>query len=524
MASSSVIGALRVDLSANTAAFEQGLSRASVSLAGFGAVLAKQMAGVSAALAAAFAPVAIGRAIKGAIDLADELGKMAQKIGIPVEQLSALKYAADLSGVSLEGLGGAMNRFNRNLAEIGSGKINDAARALQAMGISATDSNGALRGQTDILLDVADKFSTYGDSANKSALAMALFGKTGADLIPLLNQGAAGIKASTNEAERFHLIVSQRTAVAAQEFNDNLGRLQGRLVGITLLIAGPVVESLNNLGNELDRLSARGERFNAVAAAMGGEGGRLGAMAGALAAVAEHARQAQAAMAAATENSSIAGAAEEAPGLAKTFKDFLPAAAEARDAYRAALDDMLSYDTTPIADKIRLITAAHDEAKISAIEHSQKMRQVNDQQKDAIIDLAQTTGQALDAIFKENKAAAIANVLISTAVGIAKAMELAPPFDFIKAGLVAATGVAQLAAIRSTNKSGGGGSVSMSRGGTASVASSVSESEQQSSRSTSIFVQGIGPKQIFSGESLIAFIEAIKEYQRDGGQLLIQGV
>jgi hypothetical protein len=60
---------------------------------------------------------------------------MAEKVGIPVEQLSALKFAADLSEVSLEQLGTGLSRLNKNLGDIAGGKINEASAALKAMGI-----------------------------------------------------------------------------------------------------------------------------------------------------------------------------------------------------------------------------------------------------------------------------------------------------------------------------------------------------------------------------------------------------
>lgn len=77
--------------------------------------------------------------------------------------------------------------------------------------------------------------------------------------------------------------------------------------------------------------------------------------------------------------------------------------------------------------------------------------------QNAMLDTAQMAGQALTALFPKSKAAAIAEAVINTAVGITKALRDVPfPLNWVQAGLIAATGAAQIAAIRSTNISGGG--------------------------------------------------------------------
>ena len=44
-----------------------------------------------------------------------------------------------------------------------------------------------------VMMQVADAFKKMPDGAEKAGLAMKLFGKSGADLIPLLNEGADGL-------------------------------------------------------------------------------------------------------------------------------------------------------------------------------------------------------------------------------------------------------------------------------------------------------------------------------------------
>src|SRR5690606_28119622 len=113
MAKGAVIGALRVVLGADTAQFEKGMKQAQSRLSGFSSGMAKAAAGVAAAMAGMGA--AFGVAVRGMISEADKLTKLSRSIGVPVEQLSALKHAAELSGASVDQLGRLFRNVARNM-------------------------------------------------------------------------------------------------------------------------------------------------------------------------------------------------------------------------------------------------------------------------------------------------------------------------------------------------------------------------------------------------------------------------
>jgi len=84
--------------------------------------------------------------------------------------------------------------------------------------------------------EVSDKFKGFTDDANKTALAMALFGKSGAELIPFLNTGSEEIAKLSKEAKQLGLDFAA-IAKPSEEFNDNLTRLKGAAVGLGVDIA-----------------------------------------------------------------------------------------------------------------------------------------------------------------------------------------------------------------------------------------------------------------------------------------------
>lgn len=200
----------------------------------------------AASLAIGAAAGAIGLSVRSAIDTGDSFNKLSQKTGIAVESLSALAYAGTLSDVSIEALATGIKKLSVNMNEAAVSTSGKAAEAFKALGVSVKDSSGALRGSETVLADIADQFAGMKDGAGKTALAVALFGKAGADLIPFLNQGSKGIGELTAEAEKLGLIMTGKTAKAAEEFNDNIKKLSlstaalGR--SITADLIGPLAE------------------------------------------------------------------------------------------------------------------------------------------------------------------------------------------------------------------------------------------------------------------------------------------
>jgi hypothetical protein len=188
---------------------------------------------------------------KRAIDSADALSKTAQKAGVTTEALSRLNYAAGYSDVSLEQLSGGLQKLSRNMAEVASGKGGAAATALSALGISATDAIGNLRDADVVFGEVADRFGRMEDGSTKTALAIQLFGRAGADLIPLLNSGKDGLAAMADESDRLGLTISGKTGRAAEEFNDTLTKV-GRIVeGVAAKVAEAALPALQDFADLL---------------------------------------------------------------------------------------------------------------------------------------------------------------------------------------------------------------------------------------------------------------------------------
>lgn len=260
--SRSIIGNLRVHLGMDSAQFQAGLTNATKGIDRFAKSAAKIGAAVGAAITATTAVVSM--AVRNAINEADNMAKAAQKFGVGVEELTRLKHAADLSGVSMDGLGTGIRVLSRNMLEFANGAKNSASQAFQQLGIEVKNSDGTMKSSSQVMTELAGKFSEMQDGAQKTALAMAVFGRSGADLIPMLNAGASGLAEMMAEADQLGIVIDTNTAKAAEAFNDNLTRLGRVKDGLIMKLTAELLPALEDLSEQFLALANDGEAVAAI--------------------------------------------------------------------------------------------------------------------------------------------------------------------------------------------------------------------------------------------------------------------
>lgn len=254
MASPATIGALRAVLGMDSAAFESSIKRTRKQTKSFGDDMKRAGAKIGVALTAAAA--GLGVALQSAINDMDKLAKTSRQIGVPVEELSRLQHAAELSGVSFGKLETGLARLNKSITEAGQG-LSTPIRGFKALNLEFRNADGSLRTVSEMLPEIADRFKNMRDGPEKTALAMQLLGRAGREMIPLLNGGAEGIAKMNAEADALGLTIDQNTAVAAENFNDNMTRLKRAGSGLVNQLAGRVLPTLVSL-SEMFLDSAKG--------------------------------------------------------------------------------------------------------------------------------------------------------------------------------------------------------------------------------------------------------------------------
>jgi hypothetical protein len=256
------IGKLAVQITADTKGLSTGLKGAGSEVDSFGTRmdgLATKLRTIGPLAAAAGAAFAVGM-VRNVANTADALGKLSTRTGVAVEDLSRLQYAASLSDVSTQELSGGITRLSRSMSDAASG-TGEAGKAFEAMGITVKNQDGTLRNQVDVLNDIADRFASYDDGAQKSALAQQIFGRSGTQLITVLNGGSKALKSMGEESDRLGNTIDQKTAKAAEELNDNITRMSTAIGGLSRQIAGPLIKSLADFTSGVFAAFKQGETF-----------------------------------------------------------------------------------------------------------------------------------------------------------------------------------------------------------------------------------------------------------------------
>lgn len=226
----------------------------------------RSMSGALAALGVGLSVGAMVSFVKSAVDAGDATNKLSQKSGVAVTALRELNYAATLSDVSTEALGVGLRKLSQNMAEAAKGSKEQSA-AFAAVGVNVKAMDGSLKGADVVLTEVAAKFANFKDGPEKAALAIELFGKQGADLIPLLNSGATGLSEMAKEASALGVAFGPEFAKNAEIFNDNLSRIAASVEGAKIAIAGELIPTLNSLAESFIKAQDGSSSF---ATAIGG--------------------------------------------------------------------------------------------------------------------------------------------------------------------------------------------------------------------------------------------------------------
>lgn len=204
-----------VEIFADDSQLRRALDRSAERLKTFGKTVGMIGAGITAAGAAVAGPMLA--VTRGFMQAGDEMDKMATRTGIAVEQLSLLRFAAEQSGTSAQTMERGIQRMSRTIADAAGGSA-AAARALGELGLEAEH---LLRLSPDQqFMAVADRIAGIENPTLRAAAAMQVFGRSGAELVPMLAGGRAEIEALIDRGRDLRQQMSEEDREAARELTD----------------------------------------------------------------------------------------------------------------------------------------------------------------------------------------------------------------------------------------------------------------------------------------------------------------
>jgi hypothetical protein len=198
---SGTLGNLSVDLLLETVQWAAGLNKAEYQAQQFadkieqkfnamGSKIGESLKGALVGLAAGFAVDRIVGFVNETQKAADAMDELAQKSGTSAGFMAEMSVMAGTSGTSIEALAQGMVKFNKATVEAFSDPTSQPAKVFEALGISLKDSNGVMKTSEALYREASNAMGNMTDSATKTAAATILWGKSGADLIPMMNAQA----------------------------------------------------------------------------------------------------------------------------------------------------------------------------------------------------------------------------------------------------------------------------------------------------------------------------------------------
>jgi hypothetical protein len=226
-----------------------GSASESIAKMGGGMGLLATGTGLAVSAVAAVDAAAIGLTIHFA-EQAAKLAVLSQQTGVSVESLSSLGFVAKQSGVESEVMTQGLTRLSKSLFAAATAAPGT-ANAYSRLGIAVRDSGGNVRDVGQVFGDVAEKFSHMEDGTVKTALAIQLFGRSGAQLIPILNEGKEGIAEWTRVAQLFGIVIDEQTAEAAHKFEQTTNEMHAAVDGLGIRLMKDLLPTLQLIGDEI---------------------------------------------------------------------------------------------------------------------------------------------------------------------------------------------------------------------------------------------------------------------------------
>jgi hypothetical protein len=498
----------------------------------------------------------LGKLIGDALEFADTMTKVSEQTGMSTDSVQRLNFIATQTGTTLDQITGAIGKMQNNLIKAADGS----EKAAEALGMTRDEANAFLQLDPEAQFNkVAASIASMRNPADQTAAAIAVFGKSGAELLPTLKAigedaeklavqfdaiggpvSADAIKAVDalgDEAAAAGLsaksLATELLAMVAPAIIAGLQQITGILGGIRVL-AGAGGNAIVNATNDI--AAAEAKLANIVRARGEGDAGFQARKA---------ALEAELVLLKAKEQALIDAPYKEAQAKLEAAKVLPDPAQELEDIIvRADAKGLAKLDRETYwrIEEMKM-NQAHDEAvEAYALEHAESLIAINEYAMSRITEfqamsysqqaatvfgelasVTQGVAQHNKTLFNINKAAGIANAIINTAQGVSQSLASYPmPLAGVMAAVHAAAGIAQVMAIKNAQYNGGGSGSAPSNATavpTPTTPSGGGGGGGGAGNGQTLRVEGLSANSIISGSSARLIGEKVQEFVKDGGRV-----
>ena len=199
---------------------------------------------------------------------ADNVDKMSQKIGISRQAYQELDFICSQSGTSVDTLQAGMKTLTAAMTGAANGTKANVAQ-FKKLGVSVVDSSGNLRKQEDVLFDTLKALQGVKNQTEKARLATQLFGRSGSEMMPLINGATGSIDAMKNKAHELGLVLDDETIDSGVEMTDTMDQMKRAISSLATKLGGALMPIVTKLANfVIKNLPTIEKMFNKLAPIM----------------------------------------------------------------------------------------------------------------------------------------------------------------------------------------------------------------------------------------------------------------
>ena len=212
-------------------------------------------AGLAAFTVAMAAGVKVaGDAVSKYKSVGAETLKLARVTGESAEDASRLRFALKETGIDADKGASLMAKFSKTLEGASAGSKAEAG-LVQDLGFAFRDAAGHILPMSQLLPKVAERFATMPDGAEKTALAMQLFGKSGADMLVFLNKGASGLAELSKRSDEFGATLSGPQLAALKEAKQAQKDWDASIEGLQISLGGALLPLLTKFSQGINSVT-----------------------------------------------------------------------------------------------------------------------------------------------------------------------------------------------------------------------------------------------------------------------------
>lgn len=190
-------------------------------------------------------------ALDNAADTVDKIGKSAKAVGLTVEEMSALRFAAGESGIEFERLATMAGRAAKEIATIvAKGQTTEKVGRLN---IRLTDTVGRVRSISELLPALAKGIESASSHAEKVRLSEKFFGREGgAKFLTFLKESGGyvkGLAEQTERARQLGVLFTDDQVAKLTAYRDSVGRIKEAWLGVKVNLATEVAPFVTDMLN-----------------------------------------------------------------------------------------------------------------------------------------------------------------------------------------------------------------------------------------------------------------------------------